>query len=100
MLGRTYTLYRKSVSTIEAIEGARYSFRRAGLLNIAKIISKFKIVPEMLTIVDKIPKVFDSPSVRKNELGSVKFDVGNKGLQGYQQLSLFSDVLILICTLT
>jgi hypothetical protein len=54
---------------MEAIEGARYSFRSSGLLIIAKRTSKFKIVPGMLANVAKIPVVVVSVTVKKRFLG-------------------------------
>jgi hypothetical protein len=65
MLGRTYKLNRKSVDAMETMEGVRYSFRRTGLLIIAKMTRTFKMVPGMLTNAAKIPEVIDSFSDRK-----------------------------------
>ena len=48
MVGRTYRLNRKSVTAVDAIEGARYSFLISGLLIITKMIIKFNMVPGML----------------------------------------------------
>ena len=55
--GKTYMLNSKSVIAIDAIDGVKYSFRRAWLRIIAKMTREFKIVPGILVIKAVIPAV-------------------------------------------
>jgi hypothetical protein len=85
---------------METMEGARYTFWRSGLLNIAKMTRKFKMVPGMLTNAPKVPNVIDSFSDSIKLSGSVTLDVGIEGSHLNQQLPWFPDGLIFIGTLT
>jgi hypothetical protein len=81
---------------MEAIDGVRYSFRRAGLLIIAIMTRKFKMDPGILTHAELIPAMIDSASYSKKctSVALDELDVGSEASHFIQQLSLFTDGLI------
>jgi hypothetical protein len=70
---------------MEAIDGARYSFRRSELLMIAKIIRTFKMAPPILATVAVIHAIIDSVSeyerLGSEELSTKDVEVGSHLIQ-------------------